>query len=270
MSASYVAGVVDPGRSQTVAKPGLATPATTLLAAWRAFAVGFFSILALIEIALIIPFVRRDRRLETRADWLHRWCRFACRLLGICMSTHGLMPRSGLLVCNHLSYLDVIALSSIRPGVFVAKRDVASWPLVGWLACAAGTIFADRERKLSASSVAKRMREAIDRGSLVILFPEGTSSDGANVLPFKSALLEPALQLGCPITVAAIDYSLPQGSVADEICYWRDMTLLPHLLNVFTKAKIQSRLSVTPFKSSGGDRKEIARALRDEIVSMRS
>ena len=254
--------------------PRSATAATELnmmlRAIWRAFAVAFFSVYALIEIAIVIRFVRRDQRLDARSNWLRRWCKFACRVLGICVTIRGSMPRTGLLVCNHLSYLDVIVLSSIGPSVFVAKRDVSRWPLFGWLAHAAGTIFVDRERRLAASSVVSRMREAIDNGSLVVLFPEGTSSDGASVLPFKSALLEPALQLGCPITAAAIDYSLQQGSVADEICYWRDMTLLPHLLNVFTKEEIQSRLSVAPFKSSGGDRKEIARALRDEVVSMRS
>jgi lyso-ornithine lipid O-acyltransferase len=241
-----------------------------LLAAWRAFAVAFFSILALIEITLTIPFVRRDRRHEARTEWLHRWCRFACRVLGICVSTRGSMPRSGLLVCNHLSYLDVIVLSSIRPGVFVAKRNVAGWPLFGWLAHAADTIFADRERKLTASSVAKRMREAIDHGSLVVLFPEGTSSDGASVLPFKSAALEPALQLGCPITAAAISYSLSQGSVADEVCYWRDMTFVPHLLNLFFKREIRSKCAFSHSKIRVGNRKEIARVLRDEVVSMRS
>ena len=101
--------------------------ATTLLAVWRAFAVAFFSACALAEIMAVILFVRRERRLAARTEWLHRWYRFACRALGICVTTHGAMPRSGLLVCNHLSYLDIIVLSSIRPCIFVAKRDVAGF-----------------------------------------------------------------------------------------------------------------------------------------------
>jgi len=105
---------------------------------------------------------------------------------------------------------------------------------------------------------------------LIVIFPEGTSSDGATVLPFKSALLEPALQLGCRVTAAAIDYSLPHGgSVADEVCYWRDMTLVPHLLNFFAKPRVEVQLATSPFQPRG-DRKQAARELHDQIAGLRS
>jgi lyso-ornithine lipid O-acyltransferase len=263
MNASAVAGVVD-------AVPRSAPAATIFLAIGRATAVLFFSLCALIEIAAIVPFVRGANRVHARAAWLHVWCCFACRVLGIHVTSRGSMPRSGLLVCNHLSYLDIIVLSSITPCVFVAKANVAAWPLFGWLTRAAGTIFADRRRKLSAAAAIEEIREAMAEGALVVLFPEGTSSDGSGILPFKSALLQPALDLGCNITAAAIDYSVSGGSVADEICYWRDMTLVPHLLNLFTKPAIKSKLIVAPFVFRCSDRKEIARALREQIAAMRS
>ena len=180
------------------------------------------------------------------------------------------MPTSGLLVCNHLSYLDVIVLSSIAPCVFVAKHDVAGWPFFGWLARAAGTIFVDREHPLAAGFAVNQIRAAIATGLPVVLFPEGRSSDGSTVLPFKSSLLESAVQLHCPVAAAAIEYVLDDGSVSDEICYWRDMTLLPHLLNLFCKREIRSKCSFSLPKIRAGNRKEIARELRDEIVSMRS
>jgi 1-acyl-sn-glycerol-3-phosphate acyltransferase len=259
-----VASIGDAGR------PGSTMPAATLLAAWRAFAVVFFSACALAEIMAVILFVGRERRLAARTEWLHRWCRFACRVLGIRVTAHGAMPRSGLLVCNHLSYLDIIVLSSIRPCIFVAKRDVAGWPLFGWLAHAAGTIFVDRERRFSSPKVVNGIREAIAGGSVVVLFPEGTSSDGSMVLPFKSALLESAVQLRTPIAAASIEYALDHGLVADEVCYWRDMTLVPHLLNLLCKREIRANYSFSPAKVRAGNRKEIARELRDEIVSIRS
>jgi 1-acyl-sn-glycerol-3-phosphate acyltransferase len=180
------------------------------------------------------------------------------------------MPSSGLLVSNHLSYLDIVVLSSIRRCVFVAKRDVARWPLFGWLANAAGTIFVDRDRKFGAPTSIDVIQQAIVGGSLVVLFPEGTSSDGSTVLPFKPALFESAVQLHCAIASASIDYALDDGSVADEVCYWRDMTLVPHLLNLFFKREIRANYSFSPARIRAGDRKEIARELRDEIVSMRS
>jgi 1-acyl-sn-glycerol-3-phosphate acyltransferase len=180
------------------------------------------------------------------------------------------MASSGLLVSNHLSYLDIIVLSSIRPCVFVAKGDVAGWPLFGWLARAAGAIFVNRERRIASSKAVDSIRGAIAGGVVVVLFPEGTSSDGRTVLPFKSALLESAVQLRCPIASASVDYALDDGSVADEVCYWRDMALVPHLLNLLFKREVRADYSFSPAKCRSGNRKEIARELRDEILSIRS
>src|SRR5437016_123628 len=216
---------------------------STFLGIWRAFAVGFFSLVALAEISVTIPFVARSERLHARTGWLQRWSRFACRVVGIRVTTRGSMPQSGLLVCNHLSYLDIIVLSSIRPCIFVAKRDVAGWPLFGWLAHAAGTIFVDRQRPLATAFAVNRIHAAIATGLPVVLFPEGTSSDGSTVLPFKSSLLESAVQLRCPVAAGTVGYALDHGSVADEVCYWRDMTLVPHLLNLFFKREICSKWS---------------------------
>jgi 1-acyl-sn-glycerol-3-phosphate acyltransferase len=144
------------------------------------------------------------------------------------------------------------------------------WPLFGWLARSAGTIFIDRERRLSSSKVVGLVRNAIAGGSVVVLFPEGTSSDGSTVLPFKSALLESAVQLRCPVTSASIQYALDDGSVADEVCYWRDMTLVPHLFNLLFKQEIQSTCSFSLPKIRSGSRKQITNELRAEIMSMRS
>ena len=265
-------GIVDPAIVETRPRstPSATAMSTGLLGILRAFAVGFFSLVALAEISVTIPFVARSERLRARTVWLHHWSRFACRVLGIHVTKRGSIPPSGLLVCNHLSYLDVVVFSSIQPCVFVAKRDITVWPLFGWLARAAGTIFVDRERRLSSSAVLDPVRDAITGGSLVVLFPEGTSSDGSTVLPFKSALLESAVQLRCPVAAAAIEYSLDQGSVADEVCYWRDMILVPHLLNLFSKPEIRSNCSFSLPKIRSGDRKQMARELRGEVVALRS
>lgn len=97
-----------------------------------------------------------------------------------------------------------------------------------------------------------------------------TSSDGSTVLPFKSALLESAVQLRSPIAAASIEYALDDGSVEDEVCYWRDMTLVPHLLNLLCKREIRANYCFSSAKIRAANRKEIARELHDEIVLMRS
>jgi 1-acyl-sn-glycerol-3-phosphate acyltransferase len=268
--AVIVAGIADPGLRKPFAprRSGSTTPATVLRAAIRTLCVLFFSGIALLEIAFTLVFFPSAQRAGPRARWLHRWCRFACHVLGLRLTKLGSIPRAGLLVCNHLSYLDIIALSALRPCVFVAKREVGRWPLFGWLARSAGTIFVERQRKADSPRVVRQMCRALERGMLVVLFPEGTSSDGATVLPFKPALLEPARTLGCPVTAGAIRYALRDGSVADEVCYWREMTLLPHLVNLLSKRQISAEISFSETKERTGDRKSIARQLHDEVDSL--
>jgi 1-acyl-sn-glycerol-3-phosphate acyltransferase len=103
-----------------------------------------------------------------------------------------------------------------------------------------------------------------------VIFPEGTSSDGSTVLPFKSTLLESAVQLRSPIAAASIEYALNDGSVADEVCNWRGMTLVPHLLNLFFKREMRANCSISPATIRSDNRKEIARELPYEIVLLRS
>lgn len=262
MTSDVVAEIPHSGRDRLVRRPG-----SPILAGIRAAEITFFALCALLEICLTNSFVRRNRRAQLRAEWLHRWCKVAGRIVGLRLVSRGEIPRAGLLVCNHLSYLDIIALSSLRPCVFVAKRDVRGWPIFGWLASAAGTIYVDRTRRVAAADAAKKIKAAIDAGLLVVLFPEGTSSDGATVLPFKSALLEPATQ--CQVGTAGISYQVKLGSVGDEVCYWRDMTLVPHLLNLLTKPEVFAGISFSPMRRCEGNRKEIARYLREEVIALR-
>ncbi len=175
-----------------------------------------------------------------RALWLQQSSRRLLRVLGIVPVQMGRAPSGGLLVSNHLGYLDVLVLSSLAPAVFVAKAEVRNWPVFGWFARQAGTVFVQRERRSRAGREADEIAERLEAGALVVLFPEGTSSDGRVVLPFKSSLLEPAVARGHPLAAAAIHYELDDGRVDDEVCYWRDMTLVPHLLNLLGKRTVRA------------------------------
>jgi 1-acyl-sn-glycerol-3-phosphate acyltransferase len=252
------------------APPARSPLRTTLVAIWRGFAVAFFCSLALLEILLTAPLVKRRRRMARRANWMHGWCDFACGQLAIHPRLYGKMPPAGLLICNHLSYIDIIVLSGLTPCHFVAKDEIAGWPLFGWLARVGGTIFVDRTSKFGATKVIDLMREAIADGALLVLFPEGTSTNGSTVLPFKSALLQLAVELDCPISVAAIDYSVTPGS-PDEVCYWHpDITLVAHLVNLFFKDEIVPKIVVASSTAPRTDRKVLARELREQIIALRS
>jgi len=213
-------------------------------------------------------FVPRDSRALARARWLQWASRRILRVLGLQPEAYGPLPKSGLLVSNHLSYLDVLVLATITPCLFVAKQDVKSWPLFGWLARMGGTIFVSRESRMKARDSAAEIKTALDSGGLVVLFPEGTSSGGETVLPFKSALLEPAAGASHPVSAARIAYYLPGGNISEEVCYWKDMTLLPHLLHLLGKRGLRAGVCFAPFNEKIGDRKELARSLHREVTSL--
>jgi 1-acyl-sn-glycerol-3-phosphate acyltransferase len=103
----------------------------------------------------------------------------------------------------------------------------------------------------------------------VVLFPEGTSSDGSSVLPFKSSLLEPATRMDHPLSVAFLNYALPDGNVGEDVCYWGDMTLVPHLVNLLSKPRIGVNVAFTRLKQSPGSRKELARHLHSEVLQLK-
>jgi 1-acyl-sn-glycerol-3-phosphate acyltransferase len=103
---------------------------------------------------------------------------------------------------------------------------------------------------------------------LVILFPEGTSSGGQGVLPFKSSLLEPATQQTHSLSVGRIHYELDDGDPVEEVCYWRDMTLAPHLLNLLSKQGIRASVRLAAVRDGSTDRKELARQLHAEVLKL--
>lgn len=227
-----------------------------------------FISIAILRRGLSLACSKESRTHRAAAAWLQQTAEGCRRILALQSTPLGPLPNRGLLVANHLSYLDIILLAALRPCVFVSKSDVRKWPLFGRCAILGGTIFVDRQRRTGVAGVASQMRAALGEDLLLVLFPEGTSSGGASVLPFRSSLLEPALELGCPVTATAISYHLDRGSVPDEICYWRDMTLLPHLLNVWSKPTIHATLRSGVPRLRTGDRKSLALELHHEVTAL--
>jgi len=214
-------------------------------------------------------FFRRAQTRHGQADWLSAWAREVVALLGLRVVVRGVVPKSGLIVSNHLGYLDITVLSAVARCVFVSKREVADYPIFGPSARWCGTIFVDRSRRADVAEVAAAMREVLNDGVPVVLFPEGTSSGGAQVLPFKPALFAPVVELGCPVVACAIDYALPGGSVPDEVCYWGDDQILAHVFKLFGKVGLVARISFGDPQPRQGDRKDIARELHAEVVALR-
>lgn len=217
--------------------------------------------------------VRRARGALTsgdRAQWLHEWCGRAFRRLGIEAVAEGQFPSRGLLVSNHLGYLDILVFSALSPCVFVSKKEVRSWPLYGALATMAGTVFVDRARLADAHRASLEMAHALSQGSVVVLFPEGTSSNGATVLPFRPALFEAAVTCGECVSSAHISYAVEDGSVENDICYWGAMSFFPHLLRLLSLQKIRARVRFAAENRRFADRKLAAQITRDLVSALAS
>src|SRR3954468_19981952 len=142
------------------------------------------------------------RSAQDRAAWMHRWCEICMRRLGVRYSVTGEAPRHGLVVSNHLSYLDIMIFGAVMRCVFVSRAEVKSWPVFGWLTSMAGTVYVDRSRRSDTRNANEGISRAIQHGLPVVVFPEGMSSGGAEVLPFYPSLFEPAVENAVAVTAA--------------------------------------------------------------------
>jgi 1-acyl-sn-glycerol-3-phosphate acyltransferase len=193
--------------------------------------------------------------LSERARWLHASCRTGLQRLHIDVQVAGAFPARGLLISNHMSYLDILVYSSVAPCVFVSKKEVKSWPVFGPMARMAGTVFIDRSRAADTRRVNSEMQEALSAGAVVVLFPEGTSSDGTGVLPFRPALFDAPVRTGEGITPAHLGYELSDGSAENDVAYWGTMSFFPHLLKLLSKTGVRARIQFSPVSYKFSDRK---------------
>lgn len=210
----------------------------------------------------------RSPTIEKRADWLTEACRAVLASLDVRVSVQGTMPDDGLIVSNHLSYLDILCYSSIAPCIFVSKAEVRGWPVFGRLATNGGTIYIDRASKADAHRVAAGIEAALRSGIRVVLYPEGTSSGGDNVLPFHAPLLESAVKAGSAITPACIAYEIKNGDPREDVCYWRDMTFATHFLGLLGKGKVHAHIALGKSRIGFKDRKSAARTLHEDVSKL--
>lgn len=166
-------------------------------------------------------------------------CRNAFRVMGMGFSTQGaLMRHPGAVVANHSSWLDIFALNARKRIYFVSKAEVARWPGIGWLARATGTVFIERDPRLARDQTAL-FEERLKLGHKLLFFPEGTSSDGLRVLPFKPTLFQAFfsdhLRDFIHVQPVAVIYHAPPGLAPDFYGWWGGMEFGPHLLRVLAR-----------------------------------
>lgn len=234
------------------------------------YALVTFLCAALPAVVRIVTF-GADRPARVSARWAQQvWCRAGCALLGVRREVHGAPPEGVFVVAsNHLSYLDILVLGSLYRTAFISKREVADWPMFGFAARIAGTIFVDRRSPRDLVRVAPRIRRSLESGVPVTLFPEGRITSGASVIPFMPSLLSPAAELEVPCWPVGLSYDVDEPDVEPsyEICWPRDTPLVSHMFKV---ARMRGLRAIVRFASEpvvASDRKELANRLHEAVTA---
>lgn len=202
------------------------------------------------------------------AQWLNETCARGLRSIDVQLSVEGHRPQRGLIVSNHLSYLDILVYSAAVPCVFISKADVADWPIFGRYATWAGSVFVKRHDRSDAARANVNVGKSLDSGVPVVLFPEGTTTDGSRVLRFHSTMLQPAIDASVPVTPASVRYELVDGDAGQEVCWWGDMTFLPHVFNLLSKKSIRAHIVFGEPVAPEENRKELSRILHQQVVEL--
>lgn len=231
---------------------------------WR---LGLFLAAALRGLWLHRKLPRNATRLQC-AEWLHQTCLGGLRALHVEVEVEGRLPAGGLIVSNHVSYLDILAYSTALPCVFVSKAEVQQWPIFGPYARWSGSVFVRRHDRGDAARANVSVGEILKHRVPVVLFPEGTTTDGQRVLRFHSTMLQPAIDSAVLVTPCAIRYELEDGDGAREVCWWGDMKLLPHVWNLLGKKSIRARIFFGEPMTATADRKVLSAALHAQVVQL--
>ena len=243
-----------------------------LRAAWKFSAFGLLSAGVYVVLTVVSPVAKlvRGESWSLRA-WMFRfWSRWTARIINVHMETRGTPPVSPFfLVSNHLSYVDVILYASRLRCVFVARSDVVRWPIFGALCRLGNTLFIDRENKRDIPRVLGEIDRTMERGLGVIVFPEGTSSDGSSVLSFRPPLLEAAARARLPVSYASLTYETPgqEASAQNHVCWWGTTGFTEHLLKLFQLRRIDATIHFGAESIREGDRKILATKLWRAVVS---
>jgi 1-acyl-sn-glycerol-3-phosphate acyltransferase len=246
-----------------------------------------FVFVAIVMVTIVmLPVQLLSNRFGWKLSWYlpHFWHRIACRLLGIRIIRHGSLSkhRPLMIVANHSTWKDILVLSAVADVVFIAKSEVKDWPVFGWLARWQRSIFIERERKRDTGNQVSEVARRLAAGEIVVLFAEGTTSDGNRLLPFKSSLfgaaasaLEASPTGDVAIQPVAIAYThangLPLGRYFRPIAAWPgDTELTPHLFGVLKEGAIDVHVGFGEalIYNRQSNRKEISRRAEEDVRRM--
>ena len=204
----------------------------------------------------VFPFIKPDRR----DRFIMTWSRRMLGILGVRVHVAAPPRLSGgaLLVCNHVSWLDIYLINAAQRVHFVSKAEVRAWPVAGWLAHKTGTLFIERGRRADTARVNADMRALLKNGATVMVFPEGTTSDGRGLQRFLPSLLQPAIELNCPTVPAALRYRTLEHEYSVAPAYIDHISLWQSLLQIVSEPGLIAELHFGEPILPNGHRRDLA------------
>jgi len=234
-------------------------------ALWRLARTVLHGVHGVLVVLLLFPGLNVAGR-RARVGW---WSAKTLRLLGLRLEVHGAFrPGAKLLVANHVSWIDIMAIHAVCPEArFVSKADVQHWPLVNRLVAGGGTLYIERERPRDAVRVVHQMAEALRAGDTVAVFPEGTTGDGHTLLPFHANLLQAAIATATPIQPLVLRFSDARHAVSPAARFDGDITLKQSLWRLARGEGVVVRLWVLGAQATAhADRRALAERLRGLVA----
>jgi 1-acyl-sn-glycerol-3-phosphate acyltransferase len=213
--------------------------------------------------AFVFPFLDEAGRMR-RVAW---WGAGMLRALGIRLEFEGSIRAAPvLLLANHVSWLDILAIDALRGVRFVSKADVRHWPLIGYLVASGGTLFIERERKRDALRVVHHVAEALRAGATVAVFPEGTTGSGAVILPLHANLLQAAIATEVPVQPVVLRYSEPGAPFSAAPDYSGETTLVQSAWRVArTRSLVAHVRALPPLATAHVERRALAEVVRGQM-----
>lgn len=226
-------------------------------------------VLGCAQVGLLFPLYSQDRRGRTIVRW-------ACQLLAILhvhVALRGQLSVEGdpgyIIAANHISWLDIYVLQSVRPIRFVAKSEIRDWPVLGWLCDRTGTLFIERGRRHHTAKINQVMRDVVLAGGIVGLFPEATTSLGDQLKKFHSALFQAVVESGAPLVPAAIRYTDKAGKQSEVVAYVDDMSMGQSLMRIIAEPELYVTLHFAPpISAQGKTRRQLTLEAEDAIASL--
>lgn len=216
---------------------------------------------------LIMPSATARQR-----NWIvSHWSRSLLNILNIEVTKQGELPNhdaaNTMFIGNHISWIDIHALNSVRAVRFIAKSDLKNWPIFGWLAKKCNTLFIEREQKKDAVRVIEEASKSLIHGDCLCYFPEGTTTDGTDLLPFKGSLMQAPINAGSTIWPFAIYYPKDDGSANIEMAFAGETTLIESIWKIVSLRKPKVTLTFLPkISPHGHERRGLTITARHSIA----